>query len=148
MEETTWEQRYNALTHILTHPTTTPSLHSQYFISNQIPCYLNWDYPPILCPKHNHFQWAICLFLKRVSNLGVIQQASWRSKCPYQLPPPLVLSKGVEEAKWDDEYKREYVKKRFRKKKLGNDINPWIPILLPNLILMSFLFWDPYKDQP
>ncbi|KAI9113519.1 hypothetical protein K1719_015446 [Acacia pycnantha] len=36
---------------ILTSPKATPTLHSQFFISHQIPCYLNWDYPPILCPK-------------------------------------------------------------------------------------------------
>ncbi|XP_076901764.1 uncharacterized protein LOC143556291 [Bidens hawaiensis] len=147
MEETTWEQRHHALTHILTHPTHTPALHSQFFISTQIPCYLNWDYPPILCPKHNQFQWLIGLFLKRVSKLGVINQISWRSKCPYQQPPPLVLAKGVEEAKWGDEDKIEYMRKRLRRKKLGNDINPWIPILLPNAILLSFLFWDPYHDD-
>ncbi|KAK9051688.1 hypothetical protein SSX86_028316 [Deinandra increscens subsp. villosa] len=147
MEETTWEQKHHALTHILTHPTTTPSLHSQLFISTQIPCYLNWDYPPILCPKYNQFQWAVGLFLKRVSKFGVTNQGSWRSKCPYQQPPPLVLAKGVEQPKWDDEDKIEYVKRRFRRKKLGNDINPWIPILLPNLILLSFLFWDPFKEE-
>ena len=144
MENTTWEQRHNTLTHIITHPTTTPSLHSQYLVSTQIPCYHKWDYPPILCSKHSQFKWAIGLFLKRVSKLGVINQGTWRSNCPYQQPPPLVLAKGVEEAKWGDHDKREYVKKRLRKKKMGNDINPWIPILLPNLILLSFLFWDPY----
>ncbi|XP_071707815.1 uncharacterized protein [Rutidosis leptorrhynchoides] len=147
MDETTWEQRHQVITHILTHPTTKPSLHSQFFISNQIPCYLNWDYPPILCPKHNQlFKWTISHFLKKVSKLGASNQASWRAKCPYQLPPPLVLAKGVEDAKWGDEDKREYVKKRLRSKKVGNDINPWIPILVPNLILLSFLFWDPYQD--
>ncbi|MFS8026312.1 hypothetical protein Hanom_Chr16g01485311 [Helianthus anomalus] len=148
MEETTWEQRHNALTHILTHPTTTPSLHSQLFISTQIPCcYHNWEYPPIFCPKHHQLQWAIGLFLKRAGG-GGLNQGSWRSKCPYQLPPPMVLAKGVEPPKWGDEDKREYVKKRLRRKKLGNDINPWIPILLPNLILMSFLLWDPFQDDP
>lgn len=148
MEETTWEERHHAVTHILTHHTNTPSLHSQFFISTKIPCYLNWDYPPILCPKHNQLKWAISLFLKRVSKLGVINQATWRSNCPYQQPPPLVLAKGVEEAKWGDEDKIKYVKKRFRKKKLGNNINPWIPILIPNLIVLSFLFWDPYQNDP
>ncbi|KAL7603556.1 uncharacterized protein LOC111894987 [Lactuca sativa] len=141
MEETTWEQRHHALTHILTHHTTTPSLHAQFFIATQIPCYLDWEYPPILCPKHHEFRWALSLFMKRVS----VKKASWRSKCPYQLPQPLVLAKGVEEPKWGEEDKIEYVKKRLRRKRLGNYINPWIPILLPNLVVMSFLFWDPYQ---
>ncbi|KAI3796821.1 hypothetical protein L1987_39507 [Smallanthus sonchifolius] len=141
MEESRWEERQQALTHILTNPTTTtPSLHSQYLISTQLPCYLNWDYPPILCPKHQ-LQWAVGLFMKRV---GGVFKGSWRSKCPYQQPPPLVLAKGVQPPKWGDEDKREYVKKRLTRKKLGNDINPWIPILLPNLILLSFLYWDPF----
>lgn len=139
----TWEQRHHALTHILTHPpTTTPSLHSQFFISTQIPStYLhfhsNSDYPPLF---NHQFRWAFRLFLRRVSRL----EASWRAKCPYQQPPPLVLAKGVQPPKWGDEDKREYVKKRLRRKRLGNHLNPWIPILLPNLILFSFLLWDPF----
>ncbi|CAI9279630.1 unnamed protein product [Lactuca saligna] len=114
MEETTWEQRHHALTHILTHHTTTPSLHAQFFIATQIPCYLDWEYPPILCPKHHEFRWALSLFMKRVS----VKKASWRSKCPYQLPQPLVLAKGVEEPKWGEEDKIQYVKKRLRRKRL------------------------------
>ncbi|CAH1415862.1 unnamed protein product [Lactuca virosa] len=113
MEETTWEQRHHALTHILTHHTTTPSLHAQFFIATQIPCYLDWEYPPILCPKHHEFRWALSLFMRRVS----MKKASWRSKCPYQLPQPLVLAKGVEEPKWGEEDKIEYVKKRLRRKR-------------------------------
>lgn len=112
----TWEQRHHALTHILTHPpTTTPSLHSQFFISTQIPStYLhfhsNSDYPPLF---NHQFRWAFRLFLRRVSRL----EASWRAKCPYQQPPPLVLAKGVQPPKWGDEDKREYVKKRLRRKR-------------------------------
>ncbi|THF97871.1 uncharacterized protein LOC114299149 [Camellia sinensis] len=149
MEETTWEQKIQALTHILTHPTTTPTLHSQLFISSQIPCYLNWDYPPLLCPKSTttfpplHLRWAFSLFLKRVSRFG-LPHTSWRSKCPYQQPPPLILAKGLEEAKWDDEEKREYVRKRLRRKRVGSDVHPLIPILVPNLLLFSLLLWNPF----
>ncbi|OMO61213.1 hypothetical protein CCACVL1_23685 [Corchorus capsularis] len=78
MEDTTWEQKLHALTHILTSPTISLPLHSQFFISKQIPCYLNWDYPPILCNKPNsdtfpslHLKWGISLFLKRVSTIDI-----------------------------------------------------------------------------
>ncbi|KAK6932613.1 hypothetical protein RJ641_002237 [Dillenia turbinata] len=104
MKETTLEQRITAVTYIVTNPTTTPSLHSQLFISANITCFLNWDYPPILCNKSQAtfppllFRWGFSLHLKRVSRLGA-PETSWRSKCPYQLPLPLKLVKGVEEAK-------------------------------------------------
>ncbi|KAI3718977.1 hypothetical protein L6452_19862 [Arctium lappa] len=147
MEEMTWEQRHHALTHILTQPpTTTPSLHSQFFISTQLPSsnsnYLlhfhsNSYYPPI---HHHQFRWAFGLFLRRMSRL----EGSWRATCPYQLPQPLVLAKGVQPPKWGHQDKIEYVKMRLRRKRLGNHFNPWIPILLPNLILFSFLLWDPF----
>lgn len=149
MEDATWEQRLQALTHVLTSPTTTPPLYSQLFISRQIPCYLNWEYPPILCTKGTrifpslHLRWGFSLFLKRVSRLG-LPETSWRSKCPYQQPPPLILAKGVEEAQWGDEQKREYIRKRLRRKRLGNNIHPSIPILVPNLFLFSLMFWNPF----
>ncbi|XP_021830220.1 uncharacterized protein LOC110770394 [Prunus avium] len=147
MEDTTWEQRLHALTHVLINPTTTPPLHSQFFISTQIPCYLNWDYPPVLCTKSAfppiHLQWGISLFLKRVSRFG-LPETSWRSKCPYHLPPPLILAKGTEEAQWGDEQRRENFRKRMRRKRLGGDVNPVLPILVPNLLLLSLLFWNPF----
>ncbi|XP_050230691.1 uncharacterized protein LOC126679756 [Mercurialis annua] len=151
MENTTWEQRLQALTHILTSPTTTPSLHSQFLISTQIPCYINWDYPPILCTNGTstfpsvHFRWVFSHFLKRASRLG-LPETSWRCKCPYQVPPPLILAKGVEEAEWGDEQRREYVRNRLRRKKLGCNINPAIPILVPNMFLFSLLLWNPFPD--
>lgn len=151
MEETNWEQRIHALTHILTNPTKTPPLHSQFFISTQIPCYIKWDYPPILCRKSDatfpplHLRWAFSQYLERVLRLGA-PMISWRCKCPYQIPPPLILAKGVEEAKWGDEEKREYVRKRLRRKRLGNYINPLIPILIPNLLLFSILLWNPVPE--
>ncbi|KAM7255276.1 hypothetical protein ACFE04_020517 [Oxalis oulophora] len=150
MEDSTWEQRLNAVTHILTSPTTTPPLYSQFFISSQIPCYLNWDYPPVLCTKSKtlHYKWRFALFLKRVSRLGA-PQTSWRSKCPYHQPPPLILAKGVEPGQWGSEERREYARKRFRRKRLGSNINPLIPILVPNMLLLSLLFWNPvaYLDS-
>ncbi|XP_057464227.1 uncharacterized protein LOC130754003 [Actinidia eriantha] len=150
MEDTTWEQKLQAVTHILTHPTTTPTLHSQLFISSQIPCYLNWDYPPLLCPTTTfpppHLRWALSLFLKRVSRFG-LPHTSWRSKCPYQQPPPLVLAKGVEEAHWsDEEKKREYVQKRIRRRRLVSDVPPLIPFLVPNLLAFTLLLWNPFPQ--
>ncbi|XP_074269900.1 uncharacterized protein LOC141592909 [Silene latifolia] len=150
MEDTTWEQKFHALTHILTSPTTNPSMHSQYMISNQIPCYLNWDYPPLLCTKYKHqptffLRWEFSLFLKRVSRFG-LPATSWRSKCPYYQPPPLILAKGLEEAKWDDEGKRQYVRKRLHRKRIESEVNPWIPVLIPNLFLFSLLLWNPFPE--
>ncbi|KVH96975.1 hypothetical protein Ccrd_000930 [Cynara cardunculus var. scolymus] len=115
MEEIRWEERHHALTHILTHPpTTTPSLHSQFFISTHIPSnYLLSNYPPIYSPPYHQFRWAFRLFLKRVSRL----EGSWRAKCPYQQPPPLVLAKGIHPPKWSHGEKREYVKKRLGRKR-------------------------------
>ncbi|KAK7246460.1 hypothetical protein RIF29_41328 [Crotalaria pallida] len=145
MEETTWEQRLQALTHILTSPTNTPTLHSQLFIATQIPCYLKWDYPPILCPNPSLLKkWTLSFFLKRVFTMG-IPQTSWRCKCPYQQPPPLILAKGVEEAQWGLEERKAYVRKRLATKKhLGINVNPLIPFLVPNVLLLSLMIWNPF----
>ncbi|XP_009757118.1 uncharacterized protein LOC107783251 [Nicotiana tabacum] len=150
MEDTRWDQRIQALTHIITNPTTKPSLDSQIFISSQVPCYLNWDYPPILCTKYStntfpsvNLRWALSVFLKRVSRLGA-PETSWRSKCPYQQPPPLILAKGLEEAHWGDEQRRLYVRKRFKRRHLGSDVHPLIPFIVPNLLLFSLLLWNPF----
>ena len=142
------EQRIHALTHILTSPTTSPSPQSQLFISTQIPCFLNWDYPPVLCNKSPttfpsiHLRWGFSLFLKRVLRYGP-PETSWRSKCPYLQPPPLILARGLEEALWGEEERRDYFRKRLRRKPLVNNVNPLIPILVPNLLLLCILFWDP-----
>ncbi|KAL0363411.1 UNVERIFIED_CONTAM: hypothetical protein Scaly_1296300 [Sesamum calycinum] len=147
MENTrSWEQILNAVTHILTNPTTSPPLHSQLFIATQIPCYINWDYPPLLCRQSSStaVRWAFSRFLRRASRFG-LPETSWRSKCPYQLPPPLVLAQGVEEAQWAEEEKRKYVRRRLRRKRLGSDVHPLIPIILPNLLLFPLLFWDPIQ---
>ncbi|KAI4306448.1 hypothetical protein L6164_029723 [Bauhinia variegata] len=148
MEDTTWEQRLEAITHILTNPTRTPNLHSQFFIANQIPCYLNWDYPPILCSQSSslHPRWTFSLFLRRVFRLGP-PQTSWRSKCPFQQPPPLILAKGVEQPEWDAPQRIAYAKKRLARKPLQlNMINPLIPVVIPNLLLFSLLLWNPFPD--
>ncbi|KAI4296806.1 hypothetical protein L6164_036729 [Bauhinia variegata] len=148
MEDTTLEQRLHAITHILTNPTTKPSLHSQFFISNQIPCYLNWDYPPILCSKSPSLlpRWVLSLFLRRVLRLGA-PRTSWRSKCPFQQPPPLILAKGLEEAEWDAAQRMAYVRKRLARKPIELHVNPLIPVVIPNLFLFSLLFWDPFTDE-
>ncbi|KAI3947967.1 hypothetical protein MKW92_042349 [Papaver armeniacum] len=130
----------------LTHQTIKPSLHSRLFISNQVPCYLNWDYPPFLCKKQDansfpslHLKWGFALFLKRVLRLGP-PLTSWRSQCPYQQPTPLILAKGLE--------RREYFKKRVKRKRFGGwNINPLIPVLAPNLMLLSLLFLKPFSDD-
>ncbi|KAI3923911.1 hypothetical protein MKW98_012700 [Papaver atlanticum] len=155
MEETNLEQRLHALTHLLTHPTVKPSLHSQLFISNQVPCYLNWDYPPFLCKKQDannfpslHLKWGFTLFLRRVLRLGP-PLTSWRSQCPYQQPPPLILAKGLEvPTQLGEEQRREYFRKRVKRKRFGGwNINPLIPVLVPNLMLLSLLFLKPFADD-
>ncbi|CAK8530584.1 unnamed protein product [Lathyrus sativus] len=139
MEDTTWEQKLHALTHILTTPTTTPSLHSQFFIATQIPCYLNWDYPPILCSNPSLVQkWKLSFFLKRVATMG-IPETSWRSKCPFQQPLPLILAKGVEEAQWGNEETKGYARKRFSRKRIGRDVNPVLIVWLPSVLLVVVL---------
>ena len=147
MEGTTWEQRLQTLTHILTSPTCTPNLHSQFFIATQIPCYLKWDYPPFLCSDPSLLKrWGWSLFLKRVFRMGP-PQTSWRSKCPFQQPPPLILAKGVEEARWGHEQRRAYARKRLARKQLGTNVNPLIPIVIPNLLLLSLVFWNPFRSE-
>ncbi|KAK2995004.1 hypothetical protein RJ640_030051 [Escallonia rubra] len=86
------------------------------------------------------------VFFVRVSRFG-LPQTSWRSKCPYHQPPPLILAKGVEEARWGEEEKRDYVRKRLRRKRLGSDVHPFIPILVPNLFLLSLLLWNPFPSD-
>ncbi|XP_074340237.1 uncharacterized protein LOC141677974 [Apium graveolens] len=148
MKNTKWERRLEVVTHVLTHPTTTPSLHSQILISTLLPSnyYTIDSYPPIFSSKSTQLRWALSLFLDKVSRFGA-PPTSWRSKCPYHIPPPLILAKGVEEAKWEDVEKREYVSKRMRKRRLGNNINPLVPILVPNILLLSLLLWNPYPDE-
>lgn len=152
MEEASWPQKLEALTHALVCPSSAPALSSQFFMAAQIPCYLNWEYPPILCPKPSlfpflslHLQWGFSLFLRRVSRFG-LPKTSWRSKCPFQQPPPLILAKSLDAAQWGDEQRRNYVRMRLRRKRLGSDVNPLIPIMVPNLLLFSLLLWNPLSS--
>lgn len=73
-----------------------------------------------------------------------LPQTSWRSKCPFQQPPPLILAEGVEEARWGKEERIAYVRKRMARKPLGRDVNPLIPILIPNFLVLSLMFWSPF----
>ncbi|XP_048141303.1 uncharacterized protein LOC115739762 isoform X2 [Rhodamnia argentea] len=155
MEETPWEQKLQALTHLLTSPTTNPSLHSQFLVASLVPCYLRWDYPPLLCSQAGPnsdpddlllLRWSLSLFLRRLPRLG-LPETSWRCKCPYQQPPPAVLAAGVEEARWGDAERREYFRRRLRRRRLGRDVNPLVPILVPNLLLFSLLLWDPFPES-
>ncbi|XP_047970232.1 uncharacterized protein LOC125213626 [Salvia hispanica] len=153
MDNTSWEQKLHALTHILTSPTHAPPLHSQLFIATQIPCYLNWNYPPLLCRRSSSsppppplMRWALSQFIKRGRRLG-LPETSWRCKCPYQLPPPLILAKGVAAGEWGEEERRRYVRSRLRRRRLVNDVNPLIPILVPNLLVLLLLFWVPISLQ-
>ncbi|XP_010052275.2 uncharacterized protein LOC104440991 [Eucalyptus grandis] len=151
MEETTWEQKLHTLTHLLTTRTTAPSLHSQFLVSSLVPCYLRWDYPPLLCsrapsPDLLLLRWSLSLFLRRLPRLG-LPETSWRCKCPYQQPPPPVLAAGVGEARWGDAERREYFRRRLRRGRLGREVNPLVPILVPNLLLFSLLLWDPFHEE-
>ncbi|GER36428.1 alpha/beta-Hydrolases superfamily protein, partial [Striga asiatica] len=151
MDNTSWDQKIHALTHILTTPTASPPLHSQLFIASQIPCYLHWDYPPLLCRRSPAgplplVKWAFLRFLKKASKFG-LSETSWRSKCPYQLPPPLVPARGLEEARWGEEDRIRYVRRRLRRERLGIKVNPLIGIVVPNLLLLATLLWDPMASD-
>ncbi|CAN8287560.1 unnamed protein product [Cochlearia groenlandica] len=148
-EETKWEDRIQAMAHILTSQTTNPSLHSQFLIGSLIPSYISWDYPPVYSHHQNHLlirRWWLSQFIKRVSRLG-LEDTSWRSNCPYYQPPATVMAVGVEEGKWGREERREYARKRFKRKKIVSDVNPFLPLILPNLLLFTLLFWDPIPES-
>ncbi|EPS59679.1 hypothetical protein M569_15128, partial [Genlisea aurea] len=134
-------RKLNALTHILLHPTTRPSLHSQFFIAAQFPGdFLYWDYPPTSPSPAAALRWSVWRFLR-----GGRVRRSWRSKCPYQVPPPTwICDGGAEEGRWGAEERAEYVRMRLRRKRMGIDVHPSIPILVPNLLLLSLLFWNPF----
>ncbi|GAB2231377.1 hypothetical protein Droror1_Dr00010383 [Drosera rotundifolia] len=148
MEGTKWEERLNALVHILASPSTTPSLHSQLFIATQLPSYHRWHhYPPLLAASCAiRLRWEFSYFLRRTSRLG-LPVTSWRCKCPYHIPPPLILAEGVEEARWDEEGMRAYARKRLFRKIRGSRLNRWFVILVPNLLALSLLLWNPFPDS-
>ncbi|KAK7302830.1 hypothetical protein RJT34_13727 [Clitoria ternatea] len=141
MEDTGWEERVEAITHILTKPTTTPSLHSQFLMGTQIPCYLNWDYPPILCSNPALLKkWVFSFFLRRL-----FPRTSWRSKCPFQQPPPLILAKGVDEPQWEPHQRRAYVRNRMATRPRRKNVNPLLPVAIPNILLLSLMIWNPFS---
>uniref|UniRef100_A0ACD5V7N6 Uncharacterized protein n=1 Tax=Avena sativa TaxID=4498 RepID=A0ACD5V7N6_AVESA len=111
----TWAQRTEALTHILTHPSHSPSLHSQLFLASRVPCPPRGSsYPPFLCPGASLLRWALTsVFLPRASRLG-LPPSSWRSRCPFQLPPPLVPSAAIEQApeRWGEAEIKAYAQRR------------------------------------
>ncbi|CAN6239829.1 unnamed protein product [Urochloa humidicola] len=115
----TWAQRAEALTHILTHPSHSPSLHSQLLLASRVPCPPPGPtpYPPFLCPGAGGaslFRWALAsVFLPRATRLG-LPPSSWRSRCPFQLPPPLVPSAAIEPApeRWGDAELTAYARRR------------------------------------
>ncbi|KAL0919431.1 hypothetical protein M5K25_011525 [Dendrobium thyrsiflorum] len=146
----TWEDRIETLSHILTHPTKTPSLHSQLFVAARFPCFLRWDYPPFLCEAGASviLRWSSALFFRRVTGLER-PTASWRSKCPFQHPPPMLLSCAEEPApaRWTPELLRERVRRRFRRGRLGLRVPPLLVVAVPNLVLLLLLFRDPNWAQ-
>ncbi|RAL44773.1 hypothetical protein DM860_003532 [Cuscuta australis] len=150
MEDKNWEQRLQALTHIITSPAPSPPpLHSQYFIAAQVPCYLNWHYPPLLCPKPLiHPKWALSFFLRNLSAGSERPENSWRSKCPYSVPPPVVLAGGVEAAAWGDEERMtEQGRRRVRRKGLVSNVHPLVPFVIPHLLFLPFLHWKHFLDK-
>ncbi|XP_020598902.1 uncharacterized protein LOC110038405 [Phalaenopsis equestris] len=154
----TWEDRIETLTHLLIHPTKTPSLHSQLFVAARFPCFLRWDYPPFLCEPDapETLRWSTALFLRRVTGFER-PTASWRSKCPFQIPPPMVLSCAEEPApaRWEPEVLRERLRRRLRRGgmrrlrrgRLGLRVPPLLVVAVPNLVLLLFLFCDPNWAQ-
>ncbi|RLM75194.1 uncharacterized protein C2845_PM15G11650 [Panicum miliaceum] len=115
----TWAQRAEALTHILIHPSHSPSLHSQLFLASRVPCPPSGpgsttSYPPFLCPGASLLRWALAsVFLPRAARL-CLPPSSWRSRCPFQLPPPLVPSAAIEPApeRWGDAELAAYARRR------------------------------------
>lgn len=156
MEETGWEDRMRAVTHILTSPPSevaAPPLHSQVFLAAAAPCYARWDFPPFLCPRGEGgllpatprlLSWSVAFFL---SSLGRRRPyaASWRSKCPFQQPPPLVVSAAVEPAppRRSPEEMRAYFRRRLRRRRPGVELPALVAVVAPNMLLFSLLLWDP-----
>ncbi|KAH7568871.1 hypothetical protein JRO89_XS06G0065000 [Xanthoceras sorbifolium] len=149
LEEEDAEDRLEVMADIIDSNSLSPCSALDSFLLNRLPCkvptcsvvrVLAAGFPSL------YLRWGFSLFLKRVSRFG-LPHTSWRSKCPYQQPPPLILAEGVEEADWGDEQRREYVRRRLRRKRLGSDVNPLIPTVLPNLLLFSLLLWNPFPDN-
>jgi hypothetical protein len=149
----TWVQRVEALTHILTHPSHSPSLHSQLFLASRVPCPgVTASYPPFLCPGASLLRWALTsVFLPRVARL-CLPHSSWRSRCPFQLPPPLVTSAGVETApeRWGEAELTGYARRR-RERRGPARVRPPLSVAgvvfttVPSIVIVAVfireLFW-------
>ncbi|KAF3334764.1 hypothetical protein FCM35_KLT21368 [Carex littledalei] len=136
-----WPDRIETLSHILTHQTLTPSLHSQFFVSLRAPCFLDWSFPPFLCDSPTALPfWTLSFFFSRASRLG-FPHTTWRSLCPFQQPPPCILSSGVDPApdRWGPQELREYARKRIRRPRHGPRVPQLLLFLVPNLALLSLL---------
>ncbi|OAY63277.1 hypothetical protein ACMD2_04286 [Ananas comosus] len=124
----TWVERSVVLSHVLTHPTPTPCLHSQLLVASRVPCFLRWEYPPFLCSDSDSdstglllLRWCVgSLFLPRAAALG-LARSSWRCQCPFQQPPPLRLSAAVDPPpdRWTSAERRAYLRRlRLRRRRL------------------------------
>ncbi|KAM3387602.1 hypothetical protein ACQJBY_010444 [Aegilops geniculata] len=149
----TWAQRTEALTHILTHPSHSPSLHSQLFLASRVPCPPRGSsYPPFLCPGASLLRWALTsVFLPRAARLG-LPPSSWRSRCPFQLPPPLVPSAGIEPApeRWSESELRGYAQRRRARRgpmrtrppvSMAGVVLTTVPNIVIIVVIMRELFW-------
>jgi hypothetical protein len=147
----TWRDRIETLSHVLTHQTLAPSLHSQFFVSLRAPCFLDWSFPPFLCPLATSLpSWSLSFFLSSASHLG-LPRSTWRSLCPFQQPPPCILSSGVDPApeRWGLQERREYARRRIRRGRFGLHIPQVLLFAVPNLVLLSLvLLFDPLWRRP
>ncbi|KAJ3680123.1 hypothetical protein LUZ60_016401 [Juncus effusus] len=152
----TWPNRFETLTHVLTHQTLSPSLHSQHFVSLRAPCFLNWSYPPFLCPSPLPlFKFSFSLYLSRLSRLG-LPHTTWRSLCPFQQPPPVIISSGVDPGpeRLGVEERREYARRRIRRKRWsGNEVGGVLLLIVPNIAALSLVvfndgFWRRRAQPP
>ncbi|KAK3144488.1 hypothetical protein QOZ80_4AG0313710 [Eleusine coracana subsp. coracana] len=94
-----------------------PKTRTQLFLASRVPCpggTASYSYPPFLCPGASLLRWALsAVFLPRAARLG-LPPSSWRSRCPFQLPPPLVPSAGIEPApeRWTEAELSAYARRR------------------------------------
>ncbi|XP_051217817.1 uncharacterized protein [Lolium perenne] len=149
----TWARRSEALTHILTDPSHSPSLHSQLFLASRVPCPPGGSsYPPFLCPGASLLRWALAsVFIPRAARLG-LPPSSWRSRCPFQLPPPVVPSTAIEPApeRWGEAELRGYAQRR-RARRGPMRVRPPVSVAgivlttVPNFVIIAVimreLFW-------
>ncbi|XP_052150837.1 uncharacterized protein LOC127769326 [Oryza glaberrima] len=153
----TWPRRVEALTHILIHPSHSPSLHSQLFLASRVPCPPPGStYPPFLCPGAGDgaglLRWALAsVFLPRAARL-CLPPSSWRSRCPFQLPPPVVPSAAIEPApeRWGEAELRGYARRQRAQRgpmraRPPHSIAGAVLTIVPNVVIVAAvireLFW-------